>query len=194
MAGYHHGDPCRIGRRYDISGAYAPDMSAGGTLTADFTMDWREYYQLSSRTLLAARLFTGISGGNFPNLYYFGGLNTLRGYDTYSIVGNRAAYANFEFRFPLIDVLAMPFLVLQQVRGNIFFDIGAASYNGTSLETGQKFTFVENGRLKDGLSSVGYGLSFNFLGLELHWDFAKRFDLKNTSGKARTSFWIGQTF
>ena len=46
----------------------------------------------------------------------------------------------------------------------------------------------------DGVASVGYGLSFNFMGLELHWDFAKRFDLKQTTGKARTEFWIGETF
>lgn len=182
------------GRRYEISATYAPDIKNHGTLSADYSVDWREYLQLSSRTLLAARVFAAYSNGNFPNFYYFGGLNTLRGYDFRSIVGNRAAFANFEFRFPLIDVLAMPFMVLQQVRGELFFDIGAANFDGKSLETGERFQFMENGRLKDGRSAVGWGLSFNFLGLELHWDFAKRYDLKNTEGRSRTSFWIGQTF
>jgi Tol biopolymer transport system component len=182
------------GRRYELSATYAPDLNRHGTLSADYSMDWREYYQLSSRTLLAARVFGAYSSGNFPNFYYFGGLNTLRGYDFRSIVGNRAAFANFEFRFPLIDILATPILAFQQVRGELFFDIGAANFNGISLDTGERFKFMDGGRLKDGRSSVGWGLSFNFLGLELHWDFAKRYDLKNTDGRSRTSFWIGETF
>jgi Tol biopolymer transport system component len=182
------------GRRYEASVTYAPDIKNHGTLSADYTLDWREYYQLSSRTLLAARFFGAYSNGNFPNFYYFGGLNTLRGYDFRSIVGNRAAFANFEFRFPLIDILATPILAFQQVRGELFFDIGAANFNGISLDTGERFKFLQDGRLLDGRSSVGWGLSFNFLGLELHWDFAKRYNLKETEGRSRTSFWIGQTF
>ncbi|HEY3055675.1 MAG TPA: hypothetical protein VGK31_07060 [Thermoanaerobaculia bacterium] len=182
------------GRRYEASVSYAPDLKNHGTLSADYTLDWREYYQLSSRTLLAARFFGAYSNGTFPNFYYFGGLNTLRGYDFRSIVGNRAAFANFEFRFPLIDILATPILAFQQVRGELFFDIGAANFNGISLDTGQRFKFIQDGRLMDGRSSVGWGLSFNFLGLELHWDFAKRYNLKETEGRSRTSFWIGQTF
>ncbi|HUP50424.1 MAG TPA: BamA/TamA family outer membrane protein [Thermoanaerobaculia bacterium] len=182
------------GRRYNISATYAPDLKAGGTLTNDYNLDWRQYFQLSSRTLLAARLFVGHSRGSFPNLYYFGGLNTLRGYDFRSLVGNEAAFANFEFRFPLIDVLATPFLVLQQVRGVLFFDIGGARFQGLDVETWQPYQFMEGGRLKHGKAAVGYGFSFNFWGLELHWDFARRFDGKTTEGQARTSFWIGQTF
>ncbi len=46
----------------------------------------------------------------------------------------------------------------------------------------------------DGVGSVGYGLSFELFGLELHWDFAKRTDFRSTNGKMRTEFWIGETF
>jgi Tol biopolymer transport system component len=176
------------GRRYEISTTFAPDIKRGGTLTNDYTIDARQYLQLTSRSLLAARLFVGYSRGNVPNFYYFGGLNTLRGYDFRSIVGNQAAFANFEFRFPLIDVIATPILAFTGVRGDLFFDIGGAKFNG------QPYTFLKNGRLVDGAASVGYGLSFNFWGLELHWDFAKRTDLKNSYGKKRTEFWIGETF
>ncbi|MEO6487674.1 MAG: BamA/TamA family outer membrane protein, partial [Thermoanaerobaculia bacterium] len=124
----------------------------------------------------------------------FGGLNTLRGYQFRSMVGNRAAFANFEFRFPLVDVLATPIIVLQHVRGVLFFDIGGANFDGIDVDTGQPFQFMEGGTLKHGRAAVGYGFSFNFWGLELHWDFAKRFDGKNTEGDSRTSFWIGNTF
>ncbi len=182
------------GRRYEVSATYSPDLKQHGTLTSELSLDWRQYYQLSSRSLLAARVFGGYSSGNFPNLYYFGGLNTLRGYEFRSIVGNRAFFGNFEFRFPLIDVLATPVIIVQQIRGELFFDIGAANFNGINLDTGQKFKLMNGSRLQDGHAAVGYGLSFSLLGLELHWDFAKRSDLKNTEGKFRTSFWIGDTF
>jgi outer membrane protein assembly factor BamA len=176
------------GRRYEISAAYAPDTQDGGALSADLSMDWREYWQLSSRTLLATRVYAAWSEGNAPNFYYFGGLNTLRGYDFRTLIGQHAGFANIEFRFPLIDVLATPILVLQQVRGALFMDIGAAHFEG------RPFQFMENGRLKDGAASVGLGVSFNLLGLQLNWDFAKRFDLKDVEDELRTSFWIGQTF
>ncbi len=176
------------GRRYELSTSYARDIKRSGTLSNDYNIDARQYLQLTSRSLLAARLFVGYSRGNVPNFYYFGGLNTLRGYDFRSIIGNQAAFANFEFRFPLIDILATPILAFTQVRGNLFFDIGGAKFNG------QKYTFMKGGRLVDGAATVGYGLSFNFLGLELHWDFAKRTDLKQSYGSKRTEFWIGETF
>jgi outer membrane protein assembly factor BamA len=176
------------GRRYQINAAYAPDTTDGGTLSGDISVDWREYFQISSRTLLAARLYAAWSDGNAPNFYYFGGLNTLRGYDFRTLIGQHAGFANFELRFPLVDVLATPIVVLQQLRGVIFFDIGAAAFDD------QPFVFQREGRLVDGKASVGWGFNVNFWGMQLNWDFAKRFDGKDTDGELRTSFWVGQTF
>lgn len=177
------------GRRYEIGAAYAPDMTDSGTLSADLSLDWREYFQISSRTLLATRLYASWSEGNAPNFSYFGGLNTLRGYDFRTLVGQHAGFANVEFRFPLIDVLATPVLVLQQVRGAVFFDIGAARFED------RPFSFRDDeGRLADAKASVGLGISFNLLGMQLNWDFARRYDLKELEKGYRTSFWIGQTF
>ena len=176
------------GRRYQLSASYAPDTKDGGTLTGDLSVDWREYKQLTSRSLIAARVFGLWADGNAPNFLYFGGLNTLRGYDFRTLIGQHAGFANVELRFPLVDVLATPFMVLQQIRGVIFFDIGAAHFDG------RKFAFMEDGRLKDAKASVGWGLSFRFMGLQLNWDFAKRYDLKDTEGGFRTSFWVGETF
>jgi len=87
-----------------------------------------------------------------------------------------------------ISPLVTPAIVLQNVRGNLFFDIGGANFPG------QPYKFASKNQLVNGVASVGYGLSFNFLGLELHWDFAKRTDLKHTQGGTRTEFWIGETF
>jgi Tol biopolymer transport system component len=176
------------GRRYQLSASYAPDTDAGGTLTSDVTLDWREYKQISSRTLLAARVYGAWSEGNFPSIHYFGGLNTLRGYPFRSFVGQHAGFANLELRFPLVDVLATPIMVLQQIRGVLFLDVGAAHFEG------QPFQFMRNGRFADGRASVGWGLGVNILGLPVNWDFAKRFDGRKFEGGFRTSFWIGQTF
>jgi hypothetical protein len=177
------------GRRYQLSVSYAPDIKDGGTLTSDVSLDWREYKQLSSRTLIAARLYAAVSEGNAPNSQYFGGLNTLRGYEFRSLVGSKAGFANVEFRFPLIDVLATPILLIQQMRGVLFFDIGAARFDDIPFE----FMDDEN-RLVDAKASIGWGISFNFLGMPLNWDFAKRWDGKKLDEGFRTSFWIGQTF
>ena len=176
------------GRRYNFSATYAPDLDGSGTLSSDLILDFRQYRQLTSRSGLAMRFFGGYSEGNFPNFYYFGGLNTLRGYDYRSLVGTRAFYANFEVRFPLIDYLVTPVLNFQDIRGNLFVDIGGAWFDG------QDFKFWENSRLADGLASVGYGVSFRFWGLELHWDFAWRTDGKDILPDSDTSFWIGPTF
>jgi len=186
------------GHRYDIGTLFAPNVhrgtvnsiggSGGSVLTNDYTLDAREYLPITSRSLLATRLFVGYSRGDFPNFYYFGGLNTLRGYDFYSIIGTQAAYANVELRFPLIDVLATPIGAFTGIRANLFLDVGGAKLPG------QPYTFWRNHRLVDGLGSVGYGVSFNLLGLELHFDFAKHTDLHSTTGKFKTEFWIGEVF
>jgi Omp85 superfamily domain/WD40-like Beta Propeller Repeat len=177
------------GRRYEVSGSYAADTKAGGgNLSSEVAVEARQYLQITSRSLLAARVFAGYASGTFPNFYYFGGLNTVRGYPFRSIIGTRAAYANLEFRFPLIDALVTPFVVLQQVRGHFFFDIGGANFPG------QPYKFAEGRRLINGVASVGYGITINLLGLEVHWDFARRTDLKTTEGGMRTEFWIGETF
>ncbi len=176
------------GRRYQLSAQYAPDIEDGGTLSSDISVDWREYVQLSSRTLLATRFYGSWADGNAPNFSYFGGLNTLRGHDFRTIIGQHAGFANVELRFPLIDLLVTPAIVLQQVRGALFFDIGAAHFDG------RPFRFIENGRLRDGQAAVGLGISFNMLGLQLNFDFAKRYNLSQTEDELRSSFWIGQQF
>ena len=177
------------GHRYELGASYAHDIKNGGALSRDLTLDAREYLQMTSRSLLAARVFLGYSHGNLPNFYYFGGLNTLRGYDFNSIIGNEAFYANFEFRFPLIDYLITPILGFRDIRGNLFFDIGGAKFSNQP-----NYTFIKDGRLVNGLASMGYGVSFNFMGLELHWEFATPTDLKDKVGHKTTSFWIGSTF
>jgi hypothetical protein len=192
------------GRRFAISYAYAPDFKGeddpfteeveeSGTLSSDISVDLRRYFKISRRSLIAIRLFGARSTGNFPNVYYFGGLDTLRGLDFREQIGNTVGYANFEYRFPLIDILSTPILTFRDIRGQIFLDVGGAALKD------QSFQFADEDdegkwRLKDGRASYGFGFQINLLGLQLHWDFAKLWDFRESSSGLKTSFYIGAQF
>jgi hypothetical protein len=181
------------GRRYELSLTQAFDASGGGTLSRDITFDGRQYIPLSRRNELAARLYVAYTTGNQPDIYYFGGLDTLRGFDYNSLAGNRAGYLNLEWRFPLVDHLVLPWLHLANVRGRFFLDVGGAYFDIPGFK--QDFHCMENGALQDCVSSYGFGMSLYLLGLPVNWDFSKRWDFKHTYDKgAQTSFWVGFQF
>ena len=177
------------GRRYSFRVFQGFDAEGSGTLSRDYVLDARQYVPLSYRNELAFRLYAAYADGNEPSIYYFGGFDTLRGYSYSALAGNRAAYLNAEWRFPLIDYLIMPWLRLAGLRGRVFLDVGAAWYDIAGWP--DYYDFWEDGRLKDGVSSYGVGFSANIFGLPMHWDFAKRWDFKETQEDTYTAFWIG---
>ena len=179
-----------MSRKDEINPVTGAIEKAGGTLTADVSVDLRHYFKITERSLVAVRLFGARSTGNFPNVYYFGGLDTLRGLDFREQIGNTIAYANFEFRFPLIDLLAFPFGGFTNIRGHFFVDVGGAALKD------QKFRFWDssNHQLIDGRGSYGYGIQFDIFGLTLHWDFAHLTDFRKTYSGLKTSFYIGTEF
>lgn len=178
------------GNRIDVNFQYTPDLKDKGTLSRDFFLDARQYVPISRRTLFAFRLFGAKSDGNAPNVYYFGGLDTLRGYDFRSLIGNRIFYLNAEFRFPLLDLVASPLLLLQGVRGRLFLDVGGAWLKDQSFQ----FWDGDNNRLKDGRASYGAGLTVIFLGLPWNIDFARQWDGKSNLSGTETTFYVGLTF
>ncbi len=177
------------GHRVDLNTQYSPSFKAGeSTLSWDTFGDARLYLPLSRRVLFAFRAFGGISRGSAPTVFSFGGLDTLRGYDYATVIGNNIFYVNSEFRFPLIDLLATPILAFQGVRGHIFLDVGGAWLND------QGFRFMQDGALRDGKASFGGGFSVYFLGLPWNVDFAKQWDFKHTLSDWQTTFYVGTTF
>jgi Tol biopolymer transport system component len=178
------------GARWSLYFAQYFDATNGGTLSRDIRFEGRAYLPLSRRNELAFRLFTGYATGNQPTIYYFGGLDTLRGFDYRSIVGNQAAYLNAEWRFPLVDFLAMPFLRTANIRGRVFLDVGGAKYDFPGYV--QPYDCYADGKLKDCVSSYGMGFSANIFGLPCHFDFAKRWNFDETlSDSLESTFWIG---
>ena len=189
------------GRRFALSYSYSPDFKKdqntlvpgqhdSGTLSSDVTVDIRRYFKITERSLIAMRLFGAYSTGNFPNIYYFGGLDTLRGLDFREQIGNKVGYANFEFRFPLVDVLQLPIGAFRNIRGQVFLDVGGAALQD------QKFRFwdANERQLIDGKAAYGLGFQLSLLGLDLHWDFARLWDFKKTLSGFKTSFYIGAQF
>ena len=181
------------GHRYRIGGTYAPDFDESGTLASSAIVDARQYFTLTRRSQLAFRVFGGTASGNVPNVFYFGGLDTVRGFDFRELVGDRAFYANVELRFPLVDALWFPVFRFNGIRGRLFLDVGGAYFD----YAGQEFDFwdSDNDRLEDAVSAYGWGFTMNFGGLDLHFDFAKRWDFESTLDEGfETTFWIGNRF
>jgi hypothetical protein len=199
------------GNRWVVRGFFGADLDEGGTLYRDFNAEWRGYLPITQRAEIAVRVWSAFSDGNAPNVYSFGGYDTLRGYRTRGIAGNRGAFANIEWRFPLVDRLDLSFLRVGEIRGRAFFDIGAAWYNFG----GQQFNFrgepefvfygekigddgtvycADDDRLCDGVASYGVGFTVWLFGLPMHWDFVQRWDGKDAVGDTESQFWIGLRF
>ncbi|MGD8440653.1 MAG: hypothetical protein PVG53_08960 [Holophagae bacterium] len=187
------------GTRWELNGLYVFDADGGGALSRNVEFDGRAYVPLSRRNELAFRIFLGAADGNRPHIYAIGGLDTIRGLPTRAMAGNRVGLANVEWRFPLIDRLDFSFLPLGGgIRGRLFFDIGAAWYD----VDGQRFNYlgepgfdlVEDGRLVDGVSSYGFGLTIFVFGIPMHWDWVQLWDFKDQLGDRQVEFWMGFQF
>lgn len=178
------------GHRVRLDASYAPDLDDSGTLINTYQLDARQYLPLTRRSSFAFRLFGYDSKGNTPNSIFIGGLDTIRGFDTRSLGGTRAFFANAELRFPLIDRLAFPGFGFQGIRGVIFFDVGSAWFPD------QGFDFLDDDdRLKDAFAVYGWGISMRLFGLPVQWDFSMRTDLKDDLDDGfETNFWIGTRF
>ena len=183
------------GRRVRLSASYAfnldGDDNESSTLHSTQVLDARFYQPVTRRSNFAFRLFGYNSTGAAPNATYIGGLDTIRAFETRSIGGFRAFYANAEYRFPFIDQLRFPGIGFSGIRGVLFFDIGAAWFPEV---TDFELYNSDTERLQDAVASYGWGLSVNFIGLTLNWDFAKRWDLEESEGSFETQFWIGTRF
>ena len=182
------------GGRWRVETQYLYDTEEGGSLEWRSQLDARRYFQVTQRSNFALRLFAGIIEGNVPGYFYIGGLDTVRGFDFRSILGDRAFVGNVEYRFPLVDALIGPAYDFRGIRGRIFLDVGGAWFD----QFNQDFDFwdSEESRLQDAVSSYGFGLTVIFLGLELNWDFAQKWDFKDSVGDDgfSSSFWIGSRF
>ena len=165
-------------------------------------IDYRTYINVLQRYAFAFRLFGLASDGRDQELFPFGGPYDFRGANYWSVWGSKVAMVNAEFRFPLVDVLAMGWplpLVFQQIRGSLFIDAGSAWDQNTSAVQANQYAgypnvgdFVDGSLMRDnglgpgrmeelsgGPVAVAYGIGARArVGfLILKFDIARQFDL-----------------
>jgi len=152
-----------------LTSMFDPSSGTNNTISAEYSGlggdNFQKYMTESSlfiptwwKLVLVFHLQTGYLGGNSDEIknlryerFYLGGIDSVRGYNLYSIRpkgyeeygGNKMAYMNVEYRFPITDML----------RGLIFFDAGQTWGDN-------KYPW-EDFRLR---KSIGIGLRIDLLG------------------------------
>jgi hypothetical protein len=173
------------GARVNLSAGQTFDLSTGQPAYHTFWGDLRYYLRTSRRTTLAARAVGRYAAGPDARRSYFGGSLSMRGYPFGYFNGTRLVMGNFEWRFPLLDYLALGLpagsIAFTHVEGAVFFDAGAAWDSGEELP---------------GLEGA-FGLGIR-LGLgpyvALRFDFAWLTDFAEVQREAEFGFYIGWNF
>ena len=192
-----------------------------------FRADIRKYIKFGKEYNLVYRLAGGISEGSDPQQFFLGGLDNwlnrrfsggriridrpediyfssfetpLRGTNYYEQSGNRFVLMNLEFRFPMIRYLILGWplpLGLQNVRGALFTDIGAA-WEGKLGKYERFHAFNKSSGFLPGLDDLlmgyGFGSRANLGFLLLRLDVAWKTDLENSSSRPRYYFSLGTEF
>lgn len=183
--------------------AYA-SVEQGAELTAQdlvvtrYYLDLRYYFLFFERHILAWRVMGASVDGRDRELVPFqiGGFNTLRGYPFLAFTGQKIAVANFEYRFPLVDLIVFGWPVQWGLGGFsmvFFMDAGTAFNNYRDWQGWDD----EAGRLKDLKMSLGLGLRVALApGLIFRIDWGTPWDLKEALpiSKWQGTFSIGYDF
>lgn len=153
------------GSRFNLTLAYTSDIQYSNVNYFSIIADYRNYIRLAQRSTFASRFWIFYNHGKESRRFVMGGSWDLRGFDRWSIRGEKLWLTSHELRFPFIDELAIrfPFMGLSffSFRGALFFDAGGA-WDDIYRET---------------LGSVGAGVRLNLGGfLVLRYDVGKRIE------------------
>lgn len=153
------------GSRFNLTLAYTSDIQYSNVNYFTVIGDYRHYLRLSQRSAFASRFWIFYNHGKESRRFVMGGSWDLRGFDRWSIRGEKLWLTSHELRFPFIDELAIRFPVFGlsffSIRGALFFDAGGA-WDRTYTET---------------LGSTGGGIRLNLGGfLVLRYDIGKRIE------------------
>jgi Tol biopolymer transport system component len=155
--------------------------------------DYRKYFNLNNRSVLAYRLLGGASFDRDAQVFRIGGPYTFRGTSDADLLGTNFLVQNIEYRFPLLPFLPPTADFLSAVT---FADAAAAwgiDVPGLIKENFQPFSTKGGFHLQDLRGAFGLGARLNLGFLSLRYDFAWPTDLKNV-GKPVKMFSIGTDF
>ncbi|MCX7882703.1 MAG: BamA/TamA family outer membrane protein [Brevinematales bacterium] len=127
-------------------------------------------------TRLAGGTIFNYDPQRFPQLFFLGGHNSIRGYPYGVFRGDTAVVWNTEFRFPMIRYwqLGFPPIVLPTIWGVGFVDVGAIA-NRHTLSTFRAKR--DDGRFENILASCGVGFRLVLGGeIKLMWNIAYPYD------------------
>ena len=203
------------GKRMRVSFFASPAVGERFLQFATFKADWRRYFPLTDTQSFAARFSGGYSFGRNEQKFFLGGVESeisprisssvdeqlradaiffpsfegpLRGSSLYEYAGAAFALANLEWRFELIERLALGFplpLTFRRIGGNLFLDVGAA------------FDPSGPGRLDsldDLTGGAGFGARFNLGIFILRMDAAWRVSAWEIARSPRYYWSIGADF
>lgn len=153
------------GHRFRFSLAFTSDVKYSNVNYYSLGLDYRHYFRLSLRSSFAMRTAVFYNEGKEARRYFMGGSWDLRGWPRWSIRGEKMWLSSFELRFPLIDLVALRFPILDlffpNIRGALFFD------SGNAWDTDYEET----------LGSVGAGVRINIFNiLTLRYDMGKKIE------------------
>ena len=153
------------GTRFNLTLAYTSDIQYSNVNYFSVIADYRHYARLSQRSAFASRFWLFYNHGKESRRFVMGGSWDLRGWERWSIRGEKLWLTSHELRFPFIDELAIRFPVFGlsffSIRGALFVDAGGA-WDRTYEET---------------LGSTGGGIRMNLGGvLVLRYDVGKRIE------------------
>ncbi len=159
----------------------------------NFSADYRRYFNIRHRTVLAWRFVGGTSVGRDRQIIGIGGPYTYRGAGYDALVGTNYLISNLEYRFPLFPFLPAK---LDWLGAAVFYDAAAAwgvDIPGLSKASFQPFSSQNGFRLQDLQSAVGLGARFNIGYFLLQYDVAWPTNL-NSFSRPVMQFSIGTYF
>lgn len=176
------------GERLNLTLGYTTDIVNSNFNFYSVYFDYRKYIRVANPSTIALRGQLFVNEGKGARRFYMGGSWSLRGWPLNSIRGNKMWQANVEFRFPLLNVVALRFplgigLDFPGIRGAVFFDAGKAwdQYYDNRITYG----------------AFGVGVRLNALGLVvLRYDIGKRIenDFNQIQGDLFQQFYFGFDF
>lgn len=185
-----------IGSRWMISASRAVSFSGRDISRTSAFLDYRRYFPLWHRNSFALRAVTSMSTGPDRRYYFLGGPRTLRGYDYLQFQGPRMMLLNFEYRYPLVDVILFGWpgrWALTNIGGTLFLDTGSVWGEPRYVESLDPRLQARKINDLEFYSNFGLGFFMRFGYLILDFQFGWPTDYSYT-GKPVFHFYIGPQF
>ncbi len=127
---YNVTEPCS-GSAFAAQIIHGDYVFGGAKRYTELDLERRDYICVNRETVLANRLYAGVSADTERGDFGLGGMLTLRGYPNNDMLGNNIFLWNLEARVTLIDNIDYGFppsnwLLLKKIALGIFSDTGAA--------------------------------------------------------------------